>query len=142
MTFGPKVPKLTPKEERLAYELVTARDDNTCQRCLRNCGPINRDHRKLRSQGGRTVASNLQLLGGSGTTGCHGWATTHPLAAVRDGWAVPGWGDPARWPARRYVPQHGGVVAARWVLYDDEGDFRVISDERAEALMDGYGTIY
>ena len=32
--------------------------------------------------------SNLALLCGTGTTGCHGWITAHPDEAYADGWAV------------------------------------------------------
>lgn len=129
----PKVSKVTPRMEREAYMICTDRDDNTCQKCLRNCGPVQRDHRRNRSQGGLTLASNLQCLGQQ----CHTWKSEHPLAAIRDGWAVPGYADPLTWPARRYEPTTRGTVRPVWVLYDDLGDYRIISDERAEALMTG-----
>ena len=105
--IAPKVAKPTPAEEREAYRLVTIRDNDTCQRCLRNCGPSNRDHRQDRSVGGRTSVVNLQILGGSGTTGCHGWKTANPRDAQAEGWAVPGWADPHEYPARRWLPTFG-----------------------------------
>ena len=135
--IGPKVAKPTAAEERAAYALATERDNDTCQRCLRNCGPINRDHRRGRGVGGRTVASNLQLLGGSGTTGCHGWKTTYPADAIAEGWAVPGGQDPAEWPARRWVHSRFGFAPA-WVLYDDVGGFRIIADSEAEERGKGW----
>jgi len=133
--IGPKKPSLTPADERDAYELVTLRDDDTCQRCRRARG-TNRDHRKNRSQGGFTVVSNLQLLCGTGTTGCHGWAHAHPRDAIADGWAVPGWADPAQWPARRWVKSVYGLRLA-WVLYGDDGSVREIAEHLAHELMGG-----
>lgn len=127
----PKVQRPTARQEREAYEIATFRDDDTCQRCLRNCGPTARDHRQNR-QSGNTVASNLQVLG----LRCHTWKTEHPRAAVTEGWAVPSWASPAGWPARRWVPQ-GAVMRCVWVLYDDDGDWVQISDREAERRMEG-----
>lgn len=130
-----RVPKPTAREEHIAYELATLRDRDTCQRCRRNCGPIARDHRKNRSQGGRTAASNLQCLG----LGCHDWKTRHPKAAIAEGWAVPGSQDPLIWPARRYVSAGIAQVTAIWVLYDDQGGWKRISDSEAALRMQGAG---
>jgi hypothetical protein len=132
--IAPKVERPTPRQEREAYELATARDGGVCQRCLRG-GNATRDHRRNRSQGGLTVASNLQLLCGSGTTGCHGWATTHPADALRDGWAVPGWADPAAWPTRRYFRTEVGTVRAGWALLDDGGGVLEVSEFEARRRM-------
>lgn len=135
--IAPKVPKPTAAEERRAYALVTSRDEDRCQRCLRHCGPVNRDHRKDRSVGGLTLASNLQLLGGSGTTGCHGWKTTHPAQAIAEGWGVPGWADPRTFPAARWLPTQRGTVRSAWVLYDDLGDWVEITNEEAQQRREG-----
>lgn len=132
--IGPKTVRPSKADERDAYELVTLRDSDTCQRCRRAQG-TNRDHRKNRSQGGWTVASNLQLLCGTGTTGCHGWATQHPADAVTDGWAVPGWADPAEWPARRWMRTDHGMVRPAWVLYGDDGSVTEIPEHLAHELM-------
>lgn len=133
--IGPKVAKPTKAQEADAYELATLRDSGTCQRCRRAAG-TNRDHRKNRSQGGLTVASNLQLLCGTGTTGCHGFVTGHPADAIADGWAVPGWANPAEWPARRWVKSVYGLRLA-WVLLDDEGGVHEIAEHLAHELMGG-----
>src|SRR5690606_40618483 len=121
MAIGPKTVKPTPREEREAYELATLRDRDTCQRCRRNCGQgfTSRDHRKGRGVGGLTVVSNLRVLGGTGTLGCHGWKTANPAAALEEGWAVPGYATPAEWPARRWLRGEHGIVRLAWVLYDD-----------------------
>jgi len=136
--IGPKVPKPSAADERDAYELATLRDLDTCQRCRRNCGPSNRDHRQNRSQGGRTVVSNLQVIGGTGTTGCHGFITSHPEEATAEGWAVPGWAVPADWPARRWVRGDAGILHLVWVLYSDDGEITEITEADAAERM--YGT--
>lgn len=135
---GQKAVKPTPAEERDAYELATVRDRDTCQRCLRYCGPIARDHRKNRGQGGLTVPSNLQCLG----LGCHTWKTEHPAQAVADGWAVPGYpmADPAEWPAFRWLPAGRPATYRRaWVLYDDAGGWVEVAEEEARDRMVSMG---
>jgi HNH endonuclease len=127
----PKVPGPTKKEQREAYRTATTRDRNTCQRCLRNCGPIQRDHRKNRSQGGQTVVENLQLLGRK----CHEWKTGHPTDANAEGWGVPSWADPAMWPAARWFKGEHNIMSRGWVLYDREGNFREITADHADRLM-------
>lgn len=126
--IGPKVPKPTKAQERAAYEAVTERDP-VCVRCGKH--GIQRDHRKNRSQGGRTVPSNLQGL----CHICHSWKTTNPADAVLEGFAVPGWAHPDLWPAWR--------VGVGWVVYFDapvEGLWwREISESTATLLMEGGG---
>jgi hypothetical protein len=39
--------------------------------------------------------SNLMLLCGTGTTGCHGWVEDRRLEAQADGYLVPSWENPA-----------------------------------------------
>lgn len=126
----PKIRKPSAADERDAYELVTLRDSDTCQRC-RHAQGVNRDHRKNRSQGGLSVVSNLQLLCGSGTTGCHGWVTTNPADALAEGWSVPGWATPSEWPARRWLRTRYGTVRLSWVLYGDAGEVTEISEIEA-----------
>jgi hypothetical protein len=125
--IAPKIPKPTAAEERRAYKAATVRDRDTCMRCLRNCGPIARDHRKNRSQGGRTVLSNLQLLG----LGCHQWKTEYPDLAIEDGWGVPGWADPAAFPASRWVEGDYGTWRLVAVLYADAGGWTEIDEDEA-----------
>ncbi|ANJ26794.1 HNH endonuclease [Agromyces aureus] len=131
--IGPKVAKPTAAAERDAYEIATLRDADTCQRCRRYCGPTARDHRKNRSQGGQTVASNLCVLG----LGCHMWKTENPEDAVDDGWAVPGWprADWRQWPARRWVKHPLGYLDLVWVLLDDVGGWEVIDETDARERM-------
>lgn len=126
--IGPKTPKPTPRQEREAYDACTTRDPQ-CVRCGANF--IQRDHRKNRSQGGRTVLSNLQGL----CVTCHVWKTENPAAAVLEGFAVPGWAHPEFWPAWR------GDVGS-WVVYYDAPDAQgrwwdVITQATADLLMRG-----
>lgn len=134
-------------EEADARELVYLRDGGVCVKCHR-VDPIfgvNWDHRKNRSQGGKWAASNGQTLCGSGTTGCHGFVTSHPREAVAEGWAVPGWplADPREWPARRWVSD-AGVLRLRWVIYLDQEDYHhrlfvVIPEKEARERMKQMG---
>lgn len=136
--ISPKVATPTSAEEADAYEVATNRDANTCQRCLRDCGPVARDHRKNRSQPlGWTLPSNLQCLG----LGCHQWKTEHPEQAVAEGWALPGYprAVPREWPARRWLKTERGTLRKSWVLYDDEGGWAEIDDIEARRRMVSMG---
>lgn len=125
--IGPKRVKLTTRQERAAYDITTARDRDTCNRCG-TVGPCDRDHRQGRDAY-NTVPSNLQLLGSDLGCGCHRWKTENPAAAIVEGFTVPRWARPELWPAWR----HG----AGWVLYDDTGGWREISQATADLLMNG-----
>lgn len=128
--IAPKVPTPTPAEEKRAYALATERDHEVCVKCRRG-SVAHRDHRKNRSQGGLTLASNIQLLCPTD----HGWKTTHPLDAIEEGYQVPGGKDPAQWPARRWLSTAHGTLRPAWVLYDNEGRFEEISVIEAYARM-------
>jgi len=130
--IAPKTPKPSKADEHDAYELATLRDDNTCQRCRRDCGPIARDHRQNR-QPGNTIVANLQCLG----LLCHQWKTEHPKDAIAEGWAVPSWADPLVWPARRWFKGAFGVMTLGWVLYRNDGRFLEITADEAERRMAG-----
>lgn len=75
--------------------VVRERDDHRCARCggAERCGPLSTQHRVARGMGGTSwpginLPSNLLTLGGSGTTGCHGWVEHHPTYARNHGYAV------------------------------------------------------
>lgn len=136
----PKVARPTRAQEDDAYDLATIRDLDTCQRCGTDCGPTARDHRKNRSQGGRTVVENLCVLG----LICHTWKTENPYEANRSGWGCPGWAKPAEWPARRWVPTIIGTRCLVWVLYvtdieyfDHPKGYRIIGELEAQNRMAG-----
>lgn len=127
--IGPKRQKLTARQERDAYALVTVRDRGLCVRCG-SAGPTERDHRQNRNAF-NTVPSNLQLLGGAFGCGCHAWKTENPAEAVADGFAVPSYAHPELWPGWR--------VGVGWVQYLDtpvDGSWwRPITDSIASLLM-------
>lgn len=138
--IGPKVAPPTHTEEGAAYELATLRDLNVCVRCGRDCGPIARDHRRNRSQRGRTVVENLQLLG----LGCHDWKGANPCDANALGWGCPGWANPAEYPARRWTSTEVGTRRLAWVLYVPDIDYfsypkgyRIISELEARNRIAG-----
>lgn len=74
-------------------------------RCV-GCGasaPLTCQHRIARGMGGTSSArighpSNGVALDGSGTTGCHGWAESHPVHAQALGWRVNRHDDPGLVP--------------------------------------------
>lgn len=85
------------------------RAENYCERCgLRFAN--NAHHRKNRSQSGEDVLSNLLLLCGSGTTGCHGYITEHPTDSYDNGWSVRSTANPALIPV---------LYRGTWVKLDD-----------------------
>ena len=69
---------------------VDERDNHSCARCGVSLYSVSgsRHHRKLRSQGGKHDVTNLVLLCGSGTTGCHGWVHGHPKDGYESGHLV------------------------------------------------------
>lgn len=129
-----RLPKLSAREEKAAYEAVTKRDYGSCVKCGR-AGVVDRDHRQNRDAWNTTVG-NLQLLGAVFGCGCHKWKTENPADAVEQGFAVPRWADPLQWPAYRFD--------AGWVLYFDEADsdgcwWECITAEQAARIRLGYG---
>lgn len=139
----PKLEKPSSRHEAEAYELVFLRDGGQCVFRAWDCaGPVQRDHRKNRSQGGLTVLLNLQVL-------ClrhHDWKTTHPEEAAREGWAVPGWSDPATYPARRWARHPRGYTAILWCLYrptlDEPHNGFTLIDRREAARRIAEGRLY
>ena len=125
--IGPKLPKQTAADERKARADVKERDQGICVRCGKPS--TDWDHRKARSQAGRWSASNGQSL----CRDCHRWRHENPAAAVLEGFACPGWADPAFWPAWR-------EDVRSWVIYyerpDGEGRWwSEITESTADMLM-------
>jgi len=84
--------------------------------CCEICGTPyanNAHHRRGQGQGGPNTLSNLMLLCGSGTTGCHGYVTSHPAAAVRNGWTIQGT-EEEPWQVAVWYRRQG-----KFNLYDD-----------------------
>jgi hypothetical protein len=93
------------------------RAQDCCERCGLH-GANNAHHRKNQSQGGHDRLSNLLLLCGSGTTGCHGFVTTNPTMSIVQGWTVPREEDPAEYVLFRFDLTVGDRVLVR---LDDDG---------------------
>ncbi|MER7014528.1 HNH endonuclease signature motif containing protein [Saccharopolyspora sp. NPDC000359] len=93
-----------------------------CERCGVALG-TNVHHRRPRGAGGSkdpatNTPSNLLLLCGSGTTGCHGWVESNRAAAYRHGWLLRSWQVPLDVPVRIHdrglvlLDDHGGMTSA------------------------------
>lgn len=117
---------MTPDQ---AKDAVRTRDGGRCQKCGRSVAniPASIHHRRPRGMGGvrnrrLDIPSNMVVLCGTGTTGCHGWLEHHRQDATRDGWLISKMSrdDPAEVPVRTY---------RGWVLLDDEGGFFFIGGE-------------
>lgn len=109
---------LSKETRRLLHE----RSGHCCEICGRWAN--NAHHRKNRSQGGEDTLSNLLLLCGSGTTGCHGYVTARfknshlwPAVPREKGWTV--W--PSSEPKEVPVEYRGQLVAL-----DDDGHVHVL----------------
>lgn len=98
---------------------VLRRDGYACVRCgISVVGrPYSLQHRKRRSQGGTNSPSNLIVLCGTGTTGCHEQADSrrdwHDEAK---GYTVRSGQDPARVGVMIFSPHGSGVT--KWLSED------------------------
>jgi hypothetical protein len=103
---------------RKTRELLYQRAHGGCEMCGK-WAANNAHHRKNRSQGGEDTLSNLLLLCGSGTTGCHGWVTEHPEESVSNGWSIHG---RIAVPADVKVLRFDRVLGVKvWALLTDDG---------------------
>lgn len=97
---------------------VYARSNHSCERCgTREAQFWSMHHRRPRGMGGSknkalNEPSNILLLCGSGTTGCHGWVESHREEAYEAGLLVRMWQVPRDTPVTLW---HGTYVL------DDEG---------------------
>ena len=96
---------------------VMKRADNCCERCGQSIVniPGSIHHRSARRMGGRKGANtltNLVLLCGTGTTGCHGEIESYRQKAKAAGWIVSSWESPETVPL---ITTHGD----RFLLDDD-----------------------
>ena len=122
-------------QEQQCKSMVFARAVGRCERCGAGF-QLSYHHRKKRSQGGEWDCSNIVLLCGHGTAGCHGFVEHNPNKAEAEGWHVRPWDDPEEVPIKLnrsawfYLLPDGDVSEANqddarevatesWVLSDD-----------------------
>ncbi|GAA3510279.1 hypothetical protein GCM10022234_00650 [Aeromicrobium panaciterrae] len=103
-------------------ELVYERANKCCERCGIYAYGGSVHHRRPRGMGGSKQAdtnqpSNLILLCGSGTTGCHGWVESHRNEAIDTGLVLRQGTDPTAEPVtlrygRVLLKDNGDVIYA------------------------------
>jgi hypothetical protein len=120
-----KAPTVSPEEKR-ARQLVRARSGRVCEGCSQ-ARATNWAHRVGRGQLGPWCPTNGLDLCGSGTTGCHGWATANPKAARAKGWVLRSTDQPGELPALHAL--HG------WILLDEDGGWVQVDAEGALAAL-------
>lgn len=118
---------------RATCDIVDARDDWRCQRCGASLAVTSgsRHHRQLRRSGDHRP-SNLILLCGSGTTGCHGWVHANPKAARAEGLIVPSWARAEFVPVKTF----GG-----WLRLIPDGSALELGAREAERLLRDLGLL-
>jgi hypothetical protein len=120
--------------QHLARRIVRERSGGICEVCA-VAYATNFHHRKNRSQGGLWCPSNGLDLCGSGSTGCHGFITSHPKLSYEYGYSVRSGRDPARSPVR--------LARRGWTLLDSTGSYLPITtdlpDPPAESPSGGPG---
>lgn len=81
---------------------LMGRAAGACERCGKECGPVERHHRKRRREGGDSL-ENLTVLGRP----CHQWAHAHPVEARKYGFIVSAYREPLEvpilWHMREWV---------------------------------------
>lgn len=110
--------------DKSTVEAVLSRAGRQCEACGATVGDrrgvdFSIHHRRPRGMGGTqwfgaNLTSNLMLLCGTGTTGCHGYVESHRTASIACGWLVPNWLDPTEVPA---------VVNREFVLLSNRGTY-------------------
>lgn len=139
-SIGGDLVSVTPRTRRQ----VIARDESICQWCGlyvdTTTGDYSLQHRRARGMGGSRLAdtdlpSNLVLVHGSGTTGCHGYIESHREEAIARGFNV------AQINRRRPILPadvpllaHAGP-AGRWYRFDDAGGREVVHPGDADEYM-------
>lgn len=82
--------------------LLEARAAGACERCGKECGPVERHHRKRRREGGDSL-ENLLFVGRP----CHAQIHAHPVESRRYGFIVSVYAEPSvipvLWHRREWV---------------------------------------
>ena len=127
-----------------AKNQVDFRDKHSCVRCGVSLESVagSRHHRKPRAVGKHDVR-NLILLCGSGTTGCHGWAHSHPKNAHAAGYIIPGNNRalPEDIPVLVHAPGVESHQSHVWVLLTADGQQVRINNGPAQELLTAFGLV-
>ncbi len=96
-----------------------------CNKALNNSTYVSLHHRKPRKMGGSkdtalNEPSNLMMICGSGTTGCHGYVESHRELSYENGWLVHSYENPATKPV---------LIRNTSVLLDDFGGYVAIKED-------------
>jgi hypothetical protein len=104
-TPKPKPRRVDAGPDKATVKIVWERDGGCCVRCGLGLSRADRGdrwsvhHRRLRSAGGDNSLSNLIVLCGHGTAGCHGLVHSRPGRYRREGgWILRSTDDPAAYP--------------------------------------------
>lgn len=100
--------------------LLEARAGGACERCGKECGPVQRHHRKRRREGGDSLA-NLLFLGAP----CHVATHAHPVESRRFGWIVSMSRDPLEVPVL--------WRSREWFYLEDDGTKRLLEGTLEDA---------
>ena len=117
---------------RKVRALVLERDGHACVCCGQSVTgrPYSLQHRKRRSQGGSNSPSNLVVVLGTGTTGCHERIDSRrdPHDEAR-GYTVRSWQNPALVPVMIFSEGGSGVTA--WLTDAGTYAFEAPAERRA-----------
>jgi 5-methylcytosine-specific restriction enzyme A len=101
---------------------VVMRGGGNCEICnkpLNSSQYVSLHHRKPRKMGGSrdtslNEASNLMMICGSGTSGCHGYVESNRELSYTNGWLVHSYEIPNQKPV---------LIRDKFVVLDDEGNY-------------------
>lgn len=106
-------PRWTADDWADADLILSARAGYACERCGKECGPLERHHRKRRRDGGESYPNIIHV-----GAGCHQEIHAHPAISRRYGWIVSAYADPIAvpmlWRSKEWVllTTDGGKVDA------------------------------
>jgi hypothetical protein len=99
---------------------LMGRAAGSCERCGKECGPVQRHHRKRRREGGDSL-ENLVVLGAP----CHREVHAHPVEARRTGFIVSMSREPLDIPILWHLRE--------WVYLTPDGDTHFMGEELQDA---------
>lgn len=99
---------------------LMGRAAGACERCGKECGPVERHHRKRRREGGDSL-ENLTVLGAP----CHREVHARPVEARRTGFIVSMSKNPADIPILWHLKE--------WVYLDSDGQKHPLGEELEDA---------